>query len=396
MAKTFVAYARDDAAFALKLVNDLRSAGADVWIDQLDIAPGEPWDRAIQQALRECAALVVVLSPAMASSENVMDEVNAALDAKKLVLPVLRSPCDIPYRLKRIEYIDFSTLDYDTGLFCLLKVLHGPKKKPKGTSVLKASPPDRTGPAASPAKNRRIWICVVPPCVIVAAGILIAMLIPPPRNATKSPPITIGFCQMGPGGDPYRYIGKHYEWAKEAIAEELRVFRVSEDGSPPPPNMPGEFVKVLVGCYKTYQPDVNEVWVRIEHDKVEEPNLPPQTYETKGDIDSIKDALRQRAERIAPEIRERILKAHPLRGLVKEVDGTNGVYLDIGHDAGVLKGDQFEVFKALSSNINPILVTVEETEPDQSFAVPSFDESRGRLSRVRKGWCVTRHVCDLE
>ena len=35
--KVFFCYARADSEFALKLANDLRSAGANIWIDQLDI-----------------------------------------------------------------------------------------------------------------------------------------------------------------------------------------------------------------------------------------------------------------------------------------------------------------------------------------------------------------------
>jgi hypothetical protein len=37
-----LSYSRIDSEFALKLARDLRSAGTDIWIDQLDIAPGEP------------------------------------------------------------------------------------------------------------------------------------------------------------------------------------------------------------------------------------------------------------------------------------------------------------------------------------------------------------------
>ena len=42
--KVFFSYARADAEFVLKLANDLRSAGISLWIDQLDITPGERWD----------------------------------------------------------------------------------------------------------------------------------------------------------------------------------------------------------------------------------------------------------------------------------------------------------------------------------------------------------------
>ena len=40
-------YCRVDSDFALKLAEDLKAAGANVWIDQLDIELGTPWDGAV-------------------------------------------------------------------------------------------------------------------------------------------------------------------------------------------------------------------------------------------------------------------------------------------------------------------------------------------------------------
>ena len=38
--RCFVSYAREDVGFALKLVRELRAAGAELWLDQLDILGG--------------------------------------------------------------------------------------------------------------------------------------------------------------------------------------------------------------------------------------------------------------------------------------------------------------------------------------------------------------------
>jgi len=48
----FVSCSRDDSEFALRLARDLKAAGARVWLDQLDIEPGHPWDNAIEEALK--------------------------------------------------------------------------------------------------------------------------------------------------------------------------------------------------------------------------------------------------------------------------------------------------------------------------------------------------------
>jgi hypothetical protein len=50
----FFSYSREDSEFALRLAADLRAAGANVWIDQLDIGPGQRWDRSVQDALENC------------------------------------------------------------------------------------------------------------------------------------------------------------------------------------------------------------------------------------------------------------------------------------------------------------------------------------------------------
>jgi TIR domain-containing protein len=121
----FLSYAREDAEFVLRLAKDLRAGGADVWMDQLDIKPGERWDRAVDDALAKCPELLVILSPAAVESINVMDEVSLALEEGKTVLPVIHRNCKIPFRLRRLQYVDL-TLNYEAGLGRLLETLGVP------------------------------------------------------------------------------------------------------------------------------------------------------------------------------------------------------------------------------------------------------------------------------
>jgi TIR domain len=111
----FLSYARADGPFALRLAGDLRAAGVDVWVDQLDILPSQRWDRALEAALRASAGILVILSPRSVASENVMDEVGFAIDQRKDVIPVLHEPCDIPIRISRFQHVDF-TRDYAAAL----------------------------------------------------------------------------------------------------------------------------------------------------------------------------------------------------------------------------------------------------------------------------------------
>lgn len=75
----FFSYSRQDSEFALRLADDLRSAGAGVWLDQRDISPGVRWDSAVEAALKSCPRLLVILSPSSVNSTNVLDEVSFAL-----------------------------------------------------------------------------------------------------------------------------------------------------------------------------------------------------------------------------------------------------------------------------------------------------------------------------
>jgi len=119
----FFSYAREDTEFVLRLAKELRAVGVKLWLDQLDIFGGQHWDRAVEGALETCEGMIIVLSPESSDSPNVMDEVAYALEKGKLIIPILLRSCDIPFRLRRLQYIDFTT-GYDTGFLQLLRALH--------------------------------------------------------------------------------------------------------------------------------------------------------------------------------------------------------------------------------------------------------------------------------
>ncbi len=120
--RIFFSYARSDGPFVLKVANALRAEGRRVWVDQLDIPKGARWDEEVENALKACSCLLVVLSPASAKSQNVLDEVSYALDERRTVLPILLQTGSIPFRLKRVQYIDF-TGDFDAAYRQLVAAL---------------------------------------------------------------------------------------------------------------------------------------------------------------------------------------------------------------------------------------------------------------------------------
>jgi formylglycine-generating enzyme required for sulfatase activity len=138
----FFSYSRVDLEFALKLARDLRQKGAVIWMDKLDIRPGERWDSAVELAMERCAGMLVILSPDSVGSTNVMDEVSFALEEQKAVIPVLHRDCKVPFRLRRVHHVDVRT-NYDQGLQDLLGVLkasHAPVVGTVGDTVLPPTP----------------------------------------------------------------------------------------------------------------------------------------------------------------------------------------------------------------------------------------------------------------
>ncbi len=93
-----------------------------MWLDKLDILPGELWDIAVERALYNCPRMLVILSPASESSPNVRDEVSFALWKEKTVIPVLYRDCEIPYRLHRLQRLDLRS-DYAQRLKTLVAAL---------------------------------------------------------------------------------------------------------------------------------------------------------------------------------------------------------------------------------------------------------------------------------
>ena len=157
---TFFSYSREDSDFVVRLAQDLRAAGAAVWLDQLDIHAGDRWDRSVGEALERCRRLIVILSPASVASDNVLDEVSNALNERKTIIPVLYRDCKVPYRLERLEYVDCRAhRDYAAVVERLRQTLAGTEGAAAG------APP----PVARRTRGKAVY-------ALIAAGVLAAGL----------------------------------------------------------------------------------------------------------------------------------------------------------------------------------------------------------------------------
>jgi hypothetical protein len=85
----FISYTRDDQEAAAAIADRLSAAGFSVFFDRQAIVAGESWSARIGEELRTARAVVALLSSRSRRSTWVADELQEALDSKKLVVPVL-------------------------------------------------------------------------------------------------------------------------------------------------------------------------------------------------------------------------------------------------------------------------------------------------------------------
>ncbi|MEM7329017.1 MAG: toll/interleukin-1 receptor domain-containing protein [Pseudomonadota bacterium] len=121
--KAFLSYSREDTKFALELVNALQACGFEAFIDQEDIAPGEPWEQRLGGLIESADTIVYILSPDSLTSQNCSWEVSETLRLKKRLLPVVWRPVpdeQVPKELSQLNYVFF---DGDKSFAVALKEL---------------------------------------------------------------------------------------------------------------------------------------------------------------------------------------------------------------------------------------------------------------------------------
>ncbi|MDX1377307.1 MAG: TIR domain-containing protein [Anaerolineales bacterium] len=112
----FISYSRTNRGFALELAKELKASGFLVWLDQLDIPTGARWDDEIEKALTNCEIFMVILTPQSIASHNVKDEIGYAIDSNKRILPILLEQANVPFRLRRFQYVDFTNKSNNEGI----------------------------------------------------------------------------------------------------------------------------------------------------------------------------------------------------------------------------------------------------------------------------------------
>ena len=106
----FVSFASSDREVADGLVASLEAGNVRCWIAHRDIQPGGSYPAAISAAVRDCGALLLVLTSAAGRSRHVLREIEMAFNAGKPILAVrlqgapLRA--DFEYFLSTTQWLD--------------------------------------------------------------------------------------------------------------------------------------------------------------------------------------------------------------------------------------------------------------------------------------------------
>jgi serine/threonine protein kinase len=85
----FISYSRRDKAFVQELRQHLTTNGFTLWIDDA-IEHGDQWFNQIHDAIKTCAAFLVIMTPESEQSEWVQKEILLAKRYKKPIFPLLR------------------------------------------------------------------------------------------------------------------------------------------------------------------------------------------------------------------------------------------------------------------------------------------------------------------
>ncbi len=109
--KIFLSHNSEDKHIVKKLANELQNQGADIWIDELEILPGEKLIERIGNGINDSALLIAFISSRSIISNWVKKELSLALTkeiniGKLFVIPVLIDDAEIPFYIQDVKYAD--------------------------------------------------------------------------------------------------------------------------------------------------------------------------------------------------------------------------------------------------------------------------------------------------
>jgi TIR domain len=126
----FLSHSFKDKPFVRMLANDIKKSGVSIWIDEMELLPGDSIIRKISQGIVDSSYVVACLSKISVESNWVKEELEIAATMgingnRIMVVPLLLEDCVIPAFLINRLYVDFrKAIQYDEAFRQLLRRLN--------------------------------------------------------------------------------------------------------------------------------------------------------------------------------------------------------------------------------------------------------------------------------
>lgn len=130
MAKVFLSHSSKDKPFVRMLAEEIKASGVSVWIDEVELLPGDSIIGKISEGIVDSTYVVACLSKSSVASNWAKEELEIAATLgingnRVVVVPLLLENCAIPPFLVHRLYVDFrKAIQYDGAFRQLLQRLN--------------------------------------------------------------------------------------------------------------------------------------------------------------------------------------------------------------------------------------------------------------------------------
>jgi len=108
--KVFISHASKDFKLADEIRSRLESIGVECWIAPRDIPPGSSYGEQITNAIKECVAVVFVLTEQANASKAVANELEMAFRHERLIIPIrvtaIEPSNSLAFFLNNVQWVD--------------------------------------------------------------------------------------------------------------------------------------------------------------------------------------------------------------------------------------------------------------------------------------------------
>lgn len=216
--RLFVSHHSSKADVALQVEAALARHDVDCWMAPRDVDPGEAFDTAIQKAIDECSAVLLLFCAQSDKSRHVKRELILADSASKAILPLRLEdvvPHDLAYHLASAQWIDWlarreeaiariaakahrlEETGGEVDVVAASDALHA-------ATILQASGQDEPirvppipAPSPSPSAGTPVWVFAVIGLVLVV-GVLAGMLLTRGGEGSGATPDTVRLADTAP------------------------------------------------------------------------------------------------------------------------------------------------------------------------------------------------------